>query len=442
MCAEAQEEVRPLPVACPAAAGPVKPFLHFMHSQPRHITPTAALAAYKAYEQEERQRSAAKFCEIHGEDGILTDLHQGTHLLRAFDWRLIRTRRLAATFLNDLACGAFAGISLTTDCRGAAWVVLGGADLGSAAMQAPVHTPPHFLSDAGRCTMVFPSVEAELSVWDFHEVLQRMPGFIDAWLEPEAIGSLLRTGGARFESPEHLDVAVRQLTGTAVRGRALRPQKAVPQEHCRVLLAPPAASRPAQLAADTEAAAELIAALDAAAGLPASGTQRLLAAGGEEPGARLDLRVLYLRRVHHFCLYSAAWCLDERELLQRCGTACLRAQGEAWAGDRAWATEHGQRLRRFLGEGSAWMRPEPVPASADEEPLRSLWAKRCAECTLQEEESRYRCLICSKLFKGEDYMQKHMLRAHAGGLRELTVEFRGSQARAAYLRASATPSQH
>ena len=42
---------------------------------------------------------------------------------------------------------------------------------------------------------------------------------------------------------------------------------------------------------------------------------------------KLDLRITYLRRVHHFCFYAARWCDDEWSLAR-----CLRPRHLACAG--------------------------------------------------------------------------------------------------------------
>eukprot|EP00411_Alexandrium_monilatum_P057754 CAMPEP_0175503654 /NCGR_PEP_ID=MMETSP0096-20121207/7939_1 /TAXON_ID=311494 /ORGANISM="Alexandrium monilatum, Strain CCMP3105" /LENGTH=658 /DNA_ID=CAMNT_0016805715 /DNA_START=27 /DNA_END=2000 /DNA_ORIENTATION=+ len=413
-------------------------FRSFMRSQPSDVTPAAALAAFRPLEAQRKQRSALEFFEAHKGDGILADAHRGIHLLRAFDWRIISTRRAAAAFVADLKAGAFAGLSLLSDCHEDKRTVLGSGGLCSAALPGPPGVGPHFLADPGCCSMVFASVGASPSVWDLHELLRGQPGFVDVWLGEPAPQSLLREGRARFQSAAQLEAAIQKLDGTVVKGYAMKLDRAAPQEEHRVVLAPPAASEPAHVKAVNDLAKAIVEALDEAFGLPEAGTRELLEARPADMEAQLDLRALYLRRVHHFCLYSTAWCADERDLLQHCGAACLRTKGQAWDGERAWAEEQLRGLRRFLAALPGLARPDPVPA-VTEGVLGERWAAQCQESTKREGEGRFRCLKCSKLFKGEDYLQKHLLKAHCEGFCRLVLELRDEQMREAYQRAQRGP---
>ncbi|CAK0822140.1 unnamed protein product, partial [Prorocentrum cordatum] len=99
--------------------------------------------------------------------------------------------------------------------------------------------------------------------------------------------------------------------------------------------------------------------------------------------AKLDLRVLYLRRVHHFCFYAAEWCPDEWELRERCGTGMVRTAVEEDAGavkPGPWTDAHEKRLAAFLETSGL---KQPIPMSSDEQvallrPVPPLLSSGCA----------------------------------------------------------------
>merc|ERR1712060_263822 len=132
-------------------------------------------------------------------------------------------------------------------------------------------------------------------------------------------------------------------------------------------------------------------------------------------------------------------CADERELRYKRGAACLRMRDTSTSMGQAWINEHKKSAQRFLAEVVAWQRPKFPTWSIDEEPLQSRWAAHCEVCTQQEDESRFRCLICSKLFKGVKYIQKHILKVHPQGLEPLYKELNIEQMRNLYMDAKTGP---
>ena len=107
-------------------------------------------------------------------------------------------------------------------------------------------------------------------------------------------------------------------------------------------------SLPERLLKDLALSEQVIQRLDGLTEVPEEITALVLNAYGTTE-FKLDLRVTYLRRVHHFCFYAARWCDDEWFLRDACGIATLRApaQPECTAGE--WSAAHEQRLESFLG---------------------------------------------------------------------------------------------
>ncbi|CAE7375648.1 unnamed protein product [Symbiodinium natans] len=110
------------------------------------------------------------------------------------------------------------------------------------------------------------------------------------------------------------------------------------------LVLPQEMSLPQRLLKDLDWSEQVIQRLD---GLMQDITNLMLNVEGSSE-FRLDVRILYLRRVHHFCFYSACWCDDEWSLRDACGVAVVREPAQPGSAPGAWTSSHEERLERFL----------------------------------------------------------------------------------------------
>ena len=106
-------------------------------------------------------------------------------------------------------------------------------------------------------------------------------------------------------------------------------------------------SLPERLHKDLALSEQVMQLLDGLTEVPKDITALVLNAYGTTE-FKLDLRVTYLRRVHHFCFYSARWCDDEWSLRDACGIATLRAPAQPECRPGEWSAAHEQRLESFL----------------------------------------------------------------------------------------------
>lgn len=223
----------------------------------------------------------------------------------------------------------------------------------------------------------------------------------------------MREVRARFKSESCARKALEMLAQAPVlASRGLQPQLLVSPAGLSALVAPPEMSHPNRIQKDEALSARVAQRLDALLGISPEDTKALLG----QPGVsklKLDLQVLYLRRVHHFCFYAAAWCKDEWELRDRCGHALLR-DGLSGAGQEAaegaWAKAHDERLERFLSESAAPKRPTVKEAGGQAAADALALCQQKTECVT---EGKFRCMHCGKYFKGSEYVHKHLHKAHA-----------------------------
>jgi len=377
-------------------------FRDFVLSSLSHdVEPDSAIAKYEEY-----QKEAAKKClEQLRSTRLFFDLYHPQSQLRRYDLRIRMAQQNAESFIREMQEHRYDGLSLRTP------ATAGAADRQGATCQTSGHLqPPHFVLDPDVNTLLLAGLPAEASVWHACDPLVACPG-----LAAVAWSGAPREVRARFDSEEHVQLAIRALEGTALPcGHVLQPTLISPSAEPNALVAPPEMSHPNRIQKDEALSARVVRLLDGLVGVAPE--------------------VLYLRRVHHFCFYAAAWCEDEWDLRKRCGTAVLR-DGLGGAGMAAaegeWAKAHDERLQHFF-ESARLERPR-VPEIEGDEQLASKAAALCQEKTCQITEGKFRCLECDKNFKGPEYVHKHLRKVHTELFEALRQEACQEAADAAYL---------
>ncbi|CAK9012293.1 unnamed protein product [Durusdinium trenchii] len=125
---------------------------------------------------------------------------------------------------------------------------------------------------------------------------------------------------------------------------------------------------------------------------------------------RLDVRIrVYLRRVHHFCFYSAQWFKDEWELRERCGTATLRETSTVHPSGGERTRRHEANIKDFLAKNVSLQRPQVI-LPEDQDFVKHL--AQAAEHAMLTMEQKVQCRLCSKYFKSPDHVRKHLNRSH------------------------------
>jgi len=239
------------------------------------------------------------------------------------------------------------------------------------------------------------------------------------------------------------EVRARFATGSLARGalsalsnlEAAKPTLVTPSAELSALVAPPEMSHPERVRKDAALAARAARLLDGLQGVRPELAERLLAREAE-PEAKLDLLVLYLRRVHNFCFYAAAWCEDDWHLRKSCGSAVLRDVSIDMP-EGKWAAAHEERLERFLATPHG---TRPTVPSRDEEPVVGRVAQLMEEQTKQVAEGKFRCEQCGKHFKGTSYVHKHLRKVHTDVLEVVRQKVLEEAAREACIADPSRPS--
>jgi len=494
-------------------------------------SPTEAVKQYREYENSYRKHHATVYFNAHKTDGIIREQYDPSLLTRMFDLQLSTARYAAEELTAEVQAGTYKELSLTAvgDTGEMHDSSPAGHDQLSCKREIAGHgLAPHFPFDPDVCTLSFDEFPSSFTVWNFHEVFQQCKGFASVWLTPSKFGVAERVGYVRFQSSDDLEAALTKLSGLSICDAkyVLQPKRVRPHSGHSADVVPSIASEPEQVEKDLALALELISSWDAAKEIPHNCQEsiRNSLASIEGSVAKLDLSILYLRRVHNICFYSGTVCSNERELAECCGVTRLRLparakqdaqQTEAYpkvvtrvscpvangsceigitdtaglhagmpltisdgtnsnnvqettivsvtsngflgkvtiadpldfnlflavlpaatltatAPEAKWAKEHEARIRQLVQKGREFKRPE-VCCSLDEEPLRSRWAKKCEEYTLKVEEAKFRCKICQKLFRGPEFVHKHLRKFHPEPQKKFMDDFNEERMREAFL---------
>jgi len=355
---------------------------------------------------------------------VFFDMYHPLSHLRTYDLRLRAAHHQAEAFVQDMAKGCFQGLAFyAQDANGERVVLSPASGLGE---------KPHFVLDPDVNTVLLRGVRPTVSVWDIYDAAAECPGFLTlSWTDPTGC-DFLRDVRLRFASAEAAGQALQQIAGEAVlsAGAAL----AQPASNHAGLMLPPEMSHPDRVRKDEELAATILRQLDAVTGVPPETTRAVLDAEGTTV-QKLDLSILYLRRVHHFCFYGAAWCRDAWELRQRCGPLLVRDPVAEPPVEGEWAEKHDWRLRKFA---STITLERPRVLGCDDEPVATKCEELVGTLTLRIAEGRFKCGECQKLFKGPEYVRKHVRKAHAHLLEKLRQEAHADAARAAFVEESSS----
>lgn len=147
---------------------------------------------------------------------------------------------------------------------------------------------------------------------------------------------------------------------------------------------------------DLALAKDLRQALEGLFGIEQSPSEQLLSSMSEK--GQLDLLILYLRRVFFLCFYSGVVGASYQDLCRLAGDLCVRSDDATVGGD-----VDGELFEEALSDLKNRLTGSHEPFSED-----ALLEKHVARV----DEGRYRCVHCSKLFKGPDFVVKHLRLKH------------------------------
>ncbi|KAI7824282.1 hypothetical protein BX661DRAFT_144990 [Kickxella alabastrina] len=133
----------------------------------------------------------------------------------------------------------------------------------------------------------------------------------------------------------------------------------------------------------------------------------------------LDLLVEYLRRVHYYCYYCGHTADNLEDFMRRCAKQHLR---RGLPGNRS-PQPSGNWTRNLDNRNDVIIHPLQAERLYKEggKSLELETDKELDNHIKQLDEGRYRCLLCTKLFKGDAFVRKHIRNKHPEAVPETLV---------------------
>ena len=153
----------------------------------------------------------------------------------------------------------------------------------------------------------------------------------------------------------------------------------------------------------------LIDRLDEECGLPPFQAAQLHAEGADGDMRRLNLCLSYMRWVHAYCFYCACEYRDVEALVNACGMTHRRRAADSGGGASDLDRDAVERIERRVEERA---RGEGGWAEEDRRKLERVREALLRRHVEQKAEGKWRCTLCTKLFKGEEFVLKHLVNKH------------------------------
>ncbi|KRW99965.1 hypothetical protein PPERSA_12641 [Pseudocohnilembus persalinus] len=291
---------------------------------------------------------------------------------------------------------------------------------------------PYYGFDADRNTLFIRNISNTLSRFEFKEKLKNLPGFLSLSIsDPTKISDNSRFGWVQFKDPESTEQAIGKIQSLMIDDHQFLVQKSQKSGKKLIKIAGKIDSKKA-----LEVTTELIKALDKEKNIKENPLMQELDENLEKK--RLDLQILYLRRVHSYCYFCGVQYHDERMLSSKCSVQHLRlCPGEGEQEEEisfdfpTWQTKSVQIAEKKIKEinnkyaGSGEMEEEKNMIDEEKE-AEELIRNQFIEKIEKEYNSaqKYPCNLCSKKFIGITYLIKHQETKHPQEFQEKLKESR------------------
>jgi len=141
--------------------------------------------------------------------------------------------------------------------------------------------------------------------------------------------------------------------------------------------------------------------------------EQFLAMSLPEKELQLDYQLLYLRKIHSFCFYCCEEYDDERMLAAKCGIAHIRSRYDS-------------NVKLMIDSRIEARITYPGLSKKYDKETDEVLGKKLKEFedkyTVQEEENKFRCDLCKKLFRGSEFIKKHLSVKHADEVASVVKE--------------------
>jgi hypothetical protein len=386
-------------------------FKQFMELQHSPLPMEDASKFYEDYKNEYERKHLEIFFNEHKTDLWFTEKYDPNIAERWQEERKHSAKVSHKLFIETARSGGFNGLRLTDQ------------------HVENISGPPYFGFDPNALTLFLKTIPVHVSRWDLITAVKSSPGFVSLSMsEPLKSQDFCRFAWVLYDSEDHCNESLALLTGKVVtsdfRLIPVRSQSATKKEPRTQL--PHSAEN---IALDWRQSARLIRVLDLEKGI----TENSLMVSEDQftemtslqKEFQVDLQLLYMRRVHSYCFYCLEEYDDERMLSAKCGPSHIRSRLDPEA-PREGSFDERLELR-LQSKVQVKGYDQGVSAKQQDIELQRMLADFESKQIVEEVDDKVRCNLCRKLFRGVDFVRKHIHNKHPEDVEEIVKKVRRRQ---------------
>ena len=378
-------------VLIPSLAGGLLSFKQFMEMQHSPIPLSEAQTFYNDYKSRFEQKHLEIFFSEHKTEPWFIEKYDPIISQKWQEERNLNAKMMQRIFIEAVRSGKYADLKLQ--------------DPGTPVEN--LSAAPYYGFDPNSLTLFLKTIPINVSRWEILDVLKNCTGFLSLSMsEPLKSQNFARFAWVLFDTEAHCLESLQMLNGKPVTSDfRLSPILSKTSSSKNIKTQPPACLE--NIDNDWKLTSQLITCLDREKGiyenpLLISMEQYSESAQGEKD-LQLDYQLLYLRKIHSFCFYCAEEYDDERMLAAKCGISHLR--GKLDVNIKVFVDPRIEN--RIVSTGLM----KKYDKDADEVLIKKM-KEFDEKYTVQEEENKYRCDLCKKLFRGREFISKHLVAKH------------------------------
>lgn len=388
---------------------------------------------YEAYVQDCRD----KFFETHMRDGWLLDLYDPATLADLWERRAATARERAAALHAAHVSGALDGLTLdasefepvtsedATAGDGAGWCCLSGVSPAVPHKVCPP-CPPY--------SVIINAVPYSWTRRKMVEELKQLPGCAEMAISQPNRANYGRECVLTFNTKEgasnaRMEIARMTICKKSVPAGVVREMVPDTNYPPPVMTAPAGFSDEEVMERDVEKLLRMCEFFDAEMEIPPNTAKETFSTADAESGGRtwdsltvaqkVDRLVVYLRLTHNVCYYCAREFFDESEMHMMCGHIHLRAPSGTAGSDAKVAATQAGNAREIMEEIDKFIQARKkvdIPKVTGRLIRKEKSEKFCEENTKPVDDSVVSCLLCSKKFRGRNYVNNHIMLKHTDKL--------------------------
>ncbi|KAI9505834.1 hypothetical protein BX070DRAFT_188051 [Coemansia spiralis] len=414
---------------------PFKYFAEWLKTQDggRRLEQDEIRERYEDYRREALQRLYTQFFNAHKDDDWFSERFDPD---RRKDYVASLAERKAENlkeFMADLEAGKLDSLSQTATAEQVMQHELNRRDGGGASRIGEDDDE----EPAESYTLFIRTVPPSVPRATLEEELKKQTGFkYLALSEPRQDKQYHRFGWVRFDEGTDMDKALESLGNVNIDQFQFHFSRHIHVSSTSMRLAPDVASTDERLRHDLKLVREAAGEAEEAGDVDMADTEKKEEEEGAAESGRdededevkgsvkavrreLDLLLEYLRRVHYYCYYCGHTADNTEDFLRRCAKLHLRRGLPASRGPQP----SGNWTRNLDNRNDVIIHPLEAERLFKEggKSLERETDKELDAHIKQLDEGRFRCLLCTKLFKGDAFVRKHIRNKHPEAVPETLV---------------------